>query len=166
MKDITKLKFVIIRISTIIGISTIITICAYSSIGANSSQLAPNVENLVPNFWTYMNGTVGTSLAPLAGRWHVFIFPDTLASLSNSLLLIVLYISLSSLSKGLISIYSPFLISTKALALLIFAFTFIYVKYQLTRVCNLIFILFNIKTSLCFTSISSVSKEYSNYSTT
>ena len=23
-----------------------------------------------------MNGTVGTSLAPLAGRWHVFIFPD------------------------------------------------------------------------------------------
>jgi hypothetical protein len=23
-------------------------------------------------------GTVGTSLAPLAGRWHVFFFPDVL----------------------------------------------------------------------------------------
>jgi len=38
--------------------------------------LAPNIENLVLNFWIYINGTVGTSLAPLAGRWHVFIFPD------------------------------------------------------------------------------------------
>jgi len=63
VKDITKLKFVIIRISTIIGISTIITICAYSSIGANSSQLALYIKNLVPNFWTCKNGTVGTSLA-------------------------------------------------------------------------------------------------------
>jgi hypothetical protein len=70
VKNIIKLKFVII------GISTIITICAYSLIGANGSQLALYIENLVPNFWTYMNGTVGTSLAPLAGRWHVFIFPD------------------------------------------------------------------------------------------
>jgi hypothetical protein len=60
VKDIIKLKF------AIIGISTIITICAYSLIGANSSQLALNIENLVPNFWIYMNGTVGTSLAPLA----------------------------------------------------------------------------------------------------
>ena len=68
MKDIIKLEFIII------SISTIITICAYSSISANSSQLAPNIENLVPNFWTYINGTVGTSLAPLAGRWHVFFF--------------------------------------------------------------------------------------------
>ena len=40
MKDIIKLEFVII------GISTIIIICAYSSIGAYSSQLAL-VENLV-----------------------------------------------------------------------------------------------------------------------
>jgi hypothetical protein len=41
--------------------------------------LALNVENLVPNFWTCKNGTVGTllaPLAPLAGRWHVSIFPD------------------------------------------------------------------------------------------
>jgi hypothetical protein len=38
--------------------------------------LALNIENLVPNFWTCKNGTVGTSLAPLAGRWHVFIFPN------------------------------------------------------------------------------------------
>ena len=63
MKDITKLKFVII------SISTIITIYAYSSIGANSSQLALNVENLVPNFWTCKNGTIGRLLAP-------FFFPD------------------------------------------------------------------------------------------
>jgi hypothetical protein len=69
VKDIIKLEFVII------SISTIITIYAYSSIGANSSQLAPTIENLVPNFWTCKNGTVGTS-APLAGRWHVFFFPD------------------------------------------------------------------------------------------
>jgi hypothetical protein len=62
VKDIIKLEFVII------GISTIITICAYSSIGANSSQLALIIENLVPNFWTCKNGTVGTSLAR---RWHV-----------------------------------------------------------------------------------------------
>jgi hypothetical protein len=30
---------------------------------------------LVPNFWIYKNSivsTVGTLLAPLAGRWHVF----------------------------------------------------------------------------------------------
>ena len=64
MKDIIKLEFVII------SISTIITIYAYSLIGANSSQLAPTIENLVPNFWTCKNGTVGTSLAPLARRWH------------------------------------------------------------------------------------------------
>jgi hypothetical protein len=70
VKNIIKLKFVII------SISTIITICVYSLISANSSQLAPNVENLVPNFWIYMNSTVGTLLAPLARRWHVFIFPD------------------------------------------------------------------------------------------
>jgi hypothetical protein len=38
---------------------------------------------LVPNFWTCKNGTVGTSLAPLARRWHhwqvvgtFFFFPD------------------------------------------------------------------------------------------
>jgi hypothetical protein len=71
VKDIIKLEFVII------GISTIITIYMYSSIGANSSQLAPTIENLVPNFWTCKNGTVGMSLAPLAplaGRWHVFFF--------------------------------------------------------------------------------------------
>ena len=77
MKDIIKLEFVII------GISTIIIIYAYSSIGANSSQLAPTIENLVPNFWTCKNGTVSTSLAPLARRWHhwqvvgtFFFFPD------------------------------------------------------------------------------------------
>jgi hypothetical protein len=64
VKDIIKLEFVII------SISTIIIICAYSSISANSSQLAPTIENLVPNFWTCKNGTVGTSLAPLARRWH------------------------------------------------------------------------------------------------
>ena len=63
MKNIIKLKFVII------SISTIITICVYSLIGANSSQLAPTIENLVPNFWTCKNGTVGTSLAR-------FFFPD------------------------------------------------------------------------------------------
>jgi hypothetical protein len=68
VKDIIKLKFIII------SISTIITICAYSSISVNSSQLAPTIENLVPNFWTCKNGTVGTSLAPLAGRWHGFFF--------------------------------------------------------------------------------------------
>jgi hypothetical protein len=70
VKDIIKLKFVII------SISTIITICVYSSISANSSQLAPIIENLVPNFWTCKNGTISTSLAPLASRWHVFFFPD------------------------------------------------------------------------------------------
>jgi hypothetical protein len=70
VKDIIKLKFVII------GISTIITIYAYSSISANSSQLAPIIENLVANFWICKNGTVGTSLAPLASRWHGFFFPD------------------------------------------------------------------------------------------
>jgi hypothetical protein len=70
VKDIIKLEFVII------SISTIITICAYSSISANSSQLAPTIKNLVPNFWTCKNGTVGTSLAPLAGRWHVFFLLD------------------------------------------------------------------------------------------
>jgi len=63
VKNIIKLKFVII------SISTIITICVYSLIGANSSQLAPTIENLVPNFWTCKNGTVGTSLAR-------FFFPD------------------------------------------------------------------------------------------
>jgi hypothetical protein len=68
VKNINKLKFVIISISTIIGISTIITICAYSLISANGSQLALYIENLVPNFWTCKNGTVGTSLAPLASR--------------------------------------------------------------------------------------------------
>jgi hypothetical protein len=78
VKDIIKLEFVII------GISTIITICAYSSISANSSQLAPTIENLVPNFWTCKNGTVGTSLAPLAGRWHVFFFPDDSFLFHNS----------------------------------------------------------------------------------
>jgi len=62
VKDIIKLEFIII------SINTIITICAYSLIGANSSQLAPNVENLVPNFWTYINGTVSRSLALLASR--------------------------------------------------------------------------------------------------
>jgi hypothetical protein len=36
--------------------------------------LALIIENLVLNFWTCKNGTVGTSLAPLAGRWHVFFF--------------------------------------------------------------------------------------------
>jgi hypothetical protein len=76
VKNIIKLKFIII------GISTIITICVYSLIGANSSQLAPIIENLVPNFWTCKNGTVSTSLAPLARRWHhwqvvgTFFFPD------------------------------------------------------------------------------------------
>ena len=76
MKDIAGLELIII------GISKIVTICAYSSIGANSSQLALNVENLVPNFWTCKNGAVGTSLAPLARRWHhwqvvgTFFFPD------------------------------------------------------------------------------------------
>ena len=69
MKNITKLKFVIISISTIIGISTIITICAYSSISANGSQLALYIENLVLNFWICRNGTVSTSLAR-------FFFPD------------------------------------------------------------------------------------------
>jgi len=67
VKDITKLKFLIISISIIISINIIITICAYSLISANSSQLAPNIENLVPNFWTYINSTVGTLLALLAG---------------------------------------------------------------------------------------------------
>jgi hypothetical protein len=66
VKDIIKLKFVII------SINTIITICAYSSIGANSSQLALIIKNLVLNFWICKNGTISTSLAPLAGRWHVF----------------------------------------------------------------------------------------------
>jgi hypothetical protein len=28
-------------------------------------------------------GTVGTSLAPLAGRWHVFFFPDNIIFPSN-----------------------------------------------------------------------------------
>jgi hypothetical protein len=42
--------------------------------------LAPTIENLVPNFWTCKNGTVGTSLAPLAGRWHVFFFPDVIGA--------------------------------------------------------------------------------------
>ena len=54
----------------LISISKIVTICVYSSISANGSQLALNVENLVPNFWTYMNGTVSMLLAPLAHRWH------------------------------------------------------------------------------------------------
>jgi hypothetical protein len=36
--------------------------------------LALIIENLVPNFWTCKNGTVSTSLAPLARRWHVFFF--------------------------------------------------------------------------------------------
>jgi hypothetical protein len=76
VKDIIKLKFIIISISTIITICAYSSISVYSSIGANSSQLAPTIENLVPNFWTCKNGTVGTSLAPLAGRWHVFFFPD------------------------------------------------------------------------------------------
>jgi hypothetical protein len=57
VKDITKLKFVII------GISTIINICAYSLISANSSQLALYIENLVPNFGICKNGTISTSLA-------------------------------------------------------------------------------------------------------
>ena len=57
MKDIIKLEFIII------SISTIITICTYSSISANSSQLALNIENLVLNFWIYINGTIGRSLA-------------------------------------------------------------------------------------------------------
>ena len=70
MKDIIKLKFIIISISTIITICAYSSISVYSSIGANSSQLAPTIENLVPNFWTCKNGTVGTSLAPLARRWH------------------------------------------------------------------------------------------------
>jgi hypothetical protein len=68
VKNITKLKFVIISISTIIGISIIITIYTYSLISANGSQLALYIENLVPNFWICRNGTVGMSLAPLAGR--------------------------------------------------------------------------------------------------
>ena len=68
MKDIIKLKFIIISISTIITICAYSSIGAYSSISANSSQLAPIIENLVPNFWTCMNGTIGTSLAPLASR--------------------------------------------------------------------------------------------------
>jgi hypothetical protein len=76
VKDIIKLKFIIISISTIITICAYSSIGVYSSIGANSSQLAPIIENLVPNFWTCKNGTVSTSLAPLAGRWHVFFFPD------------------------------------------------------------------------------------------
>jgi hypothetical protein len=68
VKDIIKLKFIIINISTIITICAYSSISAYSSIGANSSQLAPIIENLVPNFWTCKNGTIGTSLAPLARR--------------------------------------------------------------------------------------------------
>jgi len=68
MKDITKLELIII------SISKIVTICVYSLISANSSQLALNIENLVLNFWTCKNGVVGISLAPLACRWHVF-FP-------------------------------------------------------------------------------------------
>jgi hypothetical protein len=75
VKDIIKLEFIII------SISIIITIYAYSSISANSSQLAPTIENLVLNFWTCKNGTVSTSLAPLAGRWHVF-FPDDFVNLA------------------------------------------------------------------------------------
>ena len=78
MKDIIKLEFVIINISTII------TICAYSLIGANSNQLALTIKNLVLNFWTCKNGTVSTSLAPLARRWHhwqvvgTFFFPNVI----------------------------------------------------------------------------------------
>jgi hypothetical protein len=84
VKDIIKLEFIII------GISTIITICAYSLIGANSSQLAPTIKNLVPNFWTCKNGTVGTSLALLACCWHhwqvvgTFVFPDVREALEYS----------------------------------------------------------------------------------
>jgi len=59
VKDITKLEFVII------GISTIITICAYSLIGANSSQLA-----LMSKIWCQIFGHA--EMAPLARRWHVF----------------------------------------------------------------------------------------------
>jgi pheromone shutdown protein TraB len=66
VKDITKLKFVIISISTIIGISIIIIICAYNLISANSSQLALYIENLMPNFWIYINGTISMLLALLA----------------------------------------------------------------------------------------------------
>jgi hypothetical protein len=64
VKDIIKLKLIII------SISTIITICAYSSIGANSSQLALYIKNLVLNFWICKNGIASTLLAPLARRWH------------------------------------------------------------------------------------------------
>ena len=60
----------------LIGISKIVTICAYSSI---SRKLALGVEILMPNFWTCKNGAVSTSLAPLARRWHIFIFPDIVA---------------------------------------------------------------------------------------
>jgi hypothetical protein len=35
-------------------------------------------------------GTVGTSLAPLAGRWHVFFFPDVSSPLAVALLQITL----------------------------------------------------------------------------
>ena len=63
MKDIIKLEFVIISISTIITIRAYSLISVYSSIGANNSQLAPIIENLVPNFWICKNGTVSTSLA-------------------------------------------------------------------------------------------------------
>jgi hypothetical protein len=44
--------------------------------------LALYIENLVPNFWICKNGTISTSLALLAGRWHhwqvvgTFFFPD------------------------------------------------------------------------------------------
>jgi hypothetical protein len=47
----------------LIGISKIVTIYAYSSIGANSSQLALNVENLVPNFGY-------AKMVQLAHLWH------------------------------------------------------------------------------------------------
>jgi hypothetical protein len=73
VKDIIKLKLIII------SISKIITICAYSLISANNSQLALYIKSLVPNFWICKNGTIGTLLAPLASRWHVFIFPNIIA---------------------------------------------------------------------------------------
>jgi hypothetical protein len=44
--------------------------------------LASNVENLVPNFWIYKNGTISTLLALSACCWHywqvvsTFFFPD------------------------------------------------------------------------------------------
>jgi hypothetical protein len=60
VKNITKLKFIII------GISTAIIICVYSLISANSNLLALYIKNLVPNFWIYKNGIVSTLLALLA----------------------------------------------------------------------------------------------------